>query len=167
MPCERGVVSHHAAAAHAAVVRHVGVGHEQVVAADFGDAAALRRAAIHGGEFTEHIAIADFEARGFAGVFEILRRIADGGELEDLVARADGRLAVDHRMRSYPGAGPYAHTIADDGVRTYRDIGGNLGLGRNDGARIDATHVQVTVGEVLLVSGATIISAEVTTSSPT
>ena len=65
----------------------------------------LRRAAIHGGELAEHVAIADFEARGLALVLEILRRVADGGELEDLVARADGGGPVDDRVRPDPGAG--------------------------------------------------------------
>ena len=41
------------------------------------------------GEFAEHVAVADLEAGRLALVFEILRRVADRGELENLVARAD------------------------------------------------------------------------------
>ena len=104
VPGQRGVVSHDAVAADAAVVRDVREGHEQVVAADGGDAAAVRGAAIHGGELAEHVAIADLEARGLALVLEILRRITDGRELEDLVAGADGGGAVDDRVRTDPGA---------------------------------------------------------------
>ena len=48
VPGERGAVGEDHAVAHLAVVRDVGVGHEQVVVADAGDAAALGGAAVDG-----------------------------------------------------------------------------------------------------------------------
>ena len=72
----------------------------------------LHRAAIHGGELAKHVAIADLEPRGLALVLEVLRRVADGGELEDLVVGADGGRALDDRVRSDPGAGADAHAVA-------------------------------------------------------
>src|SRR4029079_2651939 len=122
---------------------------------------------VHGGELAEHVAIADLEARRLALVLEVLRRIADRGELEDLVGRADGGRSVDDRVRPDPGAGADAYTVADHRERTHRDIRREFGTGRNDCAGIDTAHVACAFGEVLLVSGATIISADVTSSSPT
>ena len=62
---------------------------------------------------------------------------------------------------------PMVHAVADDGVRAHRHVGRELRLRRNDGAGIDAAHAGGAFAEVLLVSGATISSAEVTSSSPT
>ena len=63
-------------------------------------------AAIDGAELAEHVAVADLEPRGLALVLVVLRRIADGRELEDLVARAHAGGAVDDRVRAdqVPGA---------------------------------------------------------------
>ena len=49
----------------------------------------LDGAAVDGGELAEHVAVADLEARRLALVLLVLRRVADRGELEDLVVRAD------------------------------------------------------------------------------
>ena len=84
VPAERGVVGHHDVVAELAVVRHVRVGHEQVVVADARDALVVRRAAVDGAELAEHVAVADLEPRRLAPVLLVLRRIADRGELEDL-----------------------------------------------------------------------------------
>ena len=102
-------------------------------------------AAIHRGEFAEHVAIADLETRRFALVLEILRRVADRGELEDLVAGADawsGPLMTACGPIQVPA--PMLHAGADDRVRTHGHVGGELRLGRDDGAGVDSAHDRVT-----------------------
>ena len=71
--------------AERAVVRDVRVGHEQIVIADARHALIADGAAVDGAELADHVAIADLQARRLAGVFLVLRRLADRGELEDLV----------------------------------------------------------------------------------
>ena len=88
---ERRDVRHHAVITDHAVVRHVRVRHEQVVAADARHALVVRRAAVDGRELAEHVAVADLEPRRLALVLLVLRRIADRAELEDAVADADAR----------------------------------------------------------------------------
>jgi len=51
-----------------------------------------------------NIAVADFEQRRFAR-YSCPAARRQGSELKDLVAGADARRTVDHRMRADPGAG--------------------------------------------------------------
>ena len=84
---ERRVVGEDALVADDAVVRDVRVGHEEVVVADARDALVLLGAAIERHEFADHVAVADLEPGRLAAVLLVLRRVADGGELEDAVVR--------------------------------------------------------------------------------
>ena len=56
-----------------AIVRHVAVGHEQVVAPDSRHVVFLFRAAIDGHSLAKGVSITDFEARRRAGVAVVLR----------------------------------------------------------------------------------------------
>ena len=129
------------------------------------------RAAIHRHILAEHVAIADYQARGLTLVFLVLRRIADGGELEHLVAGAQHRGAVDHGMRADPAARTDGHLGADDRERTDLDVVGNPRLGRDDCARVDACHGRQpqtgSIGVALSASGNSIISADAASASPT
>lgn len=71
MPRQRGVVGQHTSVADHAVVGNVHVDHQQVVIAHFGQAGALRGAAVNGHAFADAVAIAHFNARRFARVFQI------------------------------------------------------------------------------------------------
>src|SRR4029078_8029339 len=123
---ERGVVSHHDLVSDAAIVCDVRKRHEEVVAADDREATTADGAAVHGGELAEYIAIADLEARGLALVLEILRRVADRRELENLVLGADGGRPLDDGVRPDPGARTDAHAFLDHRVRADDDVGGKL-----------------------------------------
>jgi hypothetical protein len=68
--------------------------------------------------------LADLEARGLALVLLVLRRVADRGELEDVVVGADRGQAADHRMGGDAGAGANAHPGADDREWTDLDVSG-------------------------------------------
>src|SRR6185295_3091465 len=127
---------HHALAADVAIVRDVCERHEEVVASDGGHTTARDRAAIHGREFAEHVAVTDLEPRRFAFVLEVLRRVADGRKLVDLVARADRRGTVDDGVRADPGTGADLYAGADHGIRAHGHVGGELRLRRHDGARV-------------------------------
>ena len=63
--------------ADADVVGDVGVGHQQVVAADAGDQAAALGAAVDGDELADAVAVADAGLGALALVFQVLRGDAD------------------------------------------------------------------------------------------
>src|SRR5579871_5821972 len=85
---QRGAVGEHGAIPDTAVMRNVGIGHEQVVVADARHALAVGRTPIDGAALAEGIAVADLEARRFPLVLQVLRRIPDGGELVDAIIGA-------------------------------------------------------------------------------
>jgi len=58
-----------------------------------------------------------------------LRHGADRCELKDLVARADGRLALDDDVRCHAGGVAEAHARTQDRVGADRDIGPQFGAG--------------------------------------
>jgi hypothetical protein len=88
---QRRVVCEHALAADAAIVRDVRVRHEKVVAADYGHALVLGRAAIQRHALANDVAVADFKSRGLAPVLLVLRRGSHRRELENAVVSADAR----------------------------------------------------------------------------
>ena len=73
-------VHEHGVIADQAIVGDVRVGHDQIVAAEARDAAALDRAAIHGAEFAKLVRVADFERNALARVGQILRIAANRAE---------------------------------------------------------------------------------------
>jgi hypothetical protein len=146
---EGSAVGEHGVGADDAVVRHVRVRHEQVVVADERHALVAGGAAVDGAALAEHVAVADREQRRFAAVFLVLRRIADRGELEHAVVGAQGGRAVDDRVRPDDTARTDAHLRTDDAERPDAHVRGELGLRRNDRARVDHRPA----------SGATIMSA--------
>src|SRR6516165_870000 len=148
---EHGVVADHA------VVRDVGERHEQVVAANGGDALVVGGAAVDGAALAEDVAVADDQPGRLAAVFLVLGRIADGSELEDAVVRADRGRAVHDHVWPDDGARTDLHLWANDAEGTDRHIRREPRLGGDDGARVD--HLPV--------SGATIMSAWATSASPT
>jgi hypothetical protein len=77
-----------------AVVRNVGVGKEKIAVADQRVATVLRGAGVDGREFSEDVVVADCRRGRLAGVLSILRDVADGRELEQVVARAEARAPV-------------------------------------------------------------------------
>src|SRR5712664_3907087 len=59
MPAERGPVRHDDVTANLAIVRDVGIGHDQVVIADSGASPALHRAAVDGDKLADLVVVAD------------------------------------------------------------------------------------------------------------
>ena len=90
--------------ADADVVGDVGVGHEQVVAADGGEQAAALGAAMDGDEFADAVAVADAGLGALAFVLEVLRGHADGAvRKEDIVLADRGgafQVVIGHQARA-------------------------------------------------------------------
>jgi hypothetical protein len=63
-------------------------------------------ASVHGAEFPEAIVIPDLEVGRFAGIFEILRLLADRAEGVEPVARTDSRGTKNRYMILQPAALP-------------------------------------------------------------
>src|SRR5450432_2174701 len=116
---------------------HMRIRHQQIVIADVRHAPVVAGAAIHRDAFAEYVAVADFQARRFTVVFLILRRVAQRGKLEYLVAGPDSRRTVDDHVRSDPAAGADADVRPDDAERPDRNVRGNLRLRRYHRARVD------------------------------
>src|SRR5258708_184030 len=165
MPAECGAIGHHDLVAETAVMSHVRIRHQQIVVADVRHSPIVGGAAIHRDGFAKHVAVADFEKRGLALLFLVLRRVAQGSELKNLVAGADARRSVDHRVRADPSAGADDHIRTDDRERTDLDVRRYLRLRRYHRARID--HPASPFGFEPLVSGATMISADATSTPST
>src|SRR4029077_20732068 len=154
---EHRAVGEHGVAAHHAVMGHVRAGHQQVVVADTRDPLVVSRAAVDGAELAEHVALADHEPRGLAAVFLVLRRIADGSELEHVVAGPDDGRPVDHCGGAADGTRADLHARPYHRERADRDVASEARLGRHHGTRVDHPPD----------SGATIMSACATSLSPT
>jgi hypothetical protein len=60
-----------------AVVRHMSIGHEQIMTADTGQALILHCPAVNRHTFTKNIVITHFKSRRFAGVLLVLAFLAN------------------------------------------------------------------------------------------
>jgi len=132
---EGGAVGEDAVVADDGVVGDVGVGKEVVVVADDGGFGS--GATVDGDVFAEGVAVANEDAGWFAGVFEILRALADGGERVELVVGADGGVAIDDDVAVQVAAVAEGDVVVDDAVGADGDIGTNDGLWRDDRGGMD------------------------------
>src|SRR5271157_5595541 len=80
------------------VVPNMRVGHDEDLAADAGDAAALGRAAGDGDVLTDDVVVADFKPRGFAAIRDVLRVHAQRGEGINLVVAAEAAGPAYHNV---------------------------------------------------------------------
>jgi hypothetical protein len=136
-PASVAAVAEDGVVADGAVVRDVGVGHQQVVVADAGHAAAARRAAMDGHELADHVAVADHHPRRLAAELQVLRHQADRGHREDFVVVADLGDAVDDARRADPAVTADADVLADRHVRPDDRARADLRAGMHDGRRMD------------------------------
>src|SRR5437879_6068455 len=118
-----------------AVVRHVGVGHEEAPCADARDAGD-GRAPVQRGGLTHHAAGSQDELGAFPSVFQVLRSSPHESARVNLAAFTDLR-KFDHSMRSH------GHTRRERYLFTDHGIGANLNRGikarrlMNDSGRMD------------------------------
>src|SRR5690606_36918679 len=122
-----------------AIVSNVGVGHDPVVIAHTGHAHILHRTGIDGDVFTNHIAIADFQASRFTSVLLVLRHAADGAETVEMVVATNRGHAIYHAVRAHFGARPYRDIGPNDAVGPDLDIICKLSACSDDGCFMN-TH---------------------------
>ena len=85
MAAEGRSVGQNDVVADVAIVRDVGVSHDQYMASHASQAAALDGAAVDGDELANLVMVTDLEPSGFAGVGEVLRRHADRAKRKEAV----------------------------------------------------------------------------------
>src|SRR2546427_772345 len=143
-------------AADLAVMREMHVRHDPVVAADAGHSRVELGAAVDGDVLADDVAVADLDRRVLAGVFLVLRRRADRGEMEDAVAPADASTAVEHDVRADPGALAQFDPGAYDRVRPDLDLCCQLRTVMDDGGGVNRRHApQIGLTEHRMVAAAT------------
>src|SRR6266446_4235615 len=104
MPAQRRRVCHDDVTPNLAIMRNVGIGHDQVVVADLGASPALDRAAVDGDKLADYVMVADLQACRFACVGDVLRRQANRSEREKDVVRANFRGSLDSDVRNQAAA---------------------------------------------------------------
>ena len=137
----------YAPVADRAVVADVGLGHDEVVAADFG-VALLVDGAVDDDVLVDLVVVADAEEGLFAVPAEVLRVGAYHGTLEDLVVMAEDGV-VEHG-----GVGADLAVVADDGVAVDEGESVDLDVVAELGGRVYECHGVNDVGHrILLVEG--------------
>lgn len=114
-----------------AIMRDVGISHDQVMAANTSYAAAFYRSAVDGDKFANGVVISDLETCGFAGVSYVLWRETDRTKWKKAVIGTNFArpLEGDMRLKMAP--------FAEFDVRPDYAIGTNFAGGSNPGSRID------------------------------
>ncbi len=113
---QRGRIRHDDVVADLAVMRDVGVSHDEVVIAESGATTPFRCSPIDGNELSNLVVIADFKASGFTRVANILRSQTDRSELVEAVVRADFGFAFDHHVRDQMAACAKFYIGSDDAI---------------------------------------------------
>ena len=131
------VVGEHGMVPDCAVVCDMDICHDPVVVAHAGLAGVLHGTPIDGAVFANRIAVSDVQLRGFAGVLLVLRIVADGCELKDVVVLADDAGPLQHHVGLDSRAPADLHIRSDNAVWTDRHVRVKTCTCRNHGARVD------------------------------
>src|SRR4029077_5461922 len=91
---ECGGICKHGMGADLAIVCDVRVSHNQIVAAEPSDAAALRGAAVNGAELVKFVRVADFERDALPLVSQVLRVAANRTEGREMIIASQARGAL-------------------------------------------------------------------------
>src|SRR5205823_11428012 len=118
-----------------AIMSKMHVGHEQTVFAD-GCLERVRRSAIDRGVFANHGALPDLDRRFLSGKLQILWRPAQYGSHSDLNVLAELDVSFECRARGDNTSTGNHAIVADDRKRADFDIGGDLGVRRDDCRRV-------------------------------
>ncbi len=129
MPSQGGSIAEHRPTPNMTVVRHMGVGHEQIVIANGGQPTTIFSPPMHRAELAESIPVPDLEARLAAAVLQILRLEPDTGMRKNTVLPADPAGAVDLSAGADLGTLSNADVGPNHSVRPHRHAGSQLGRG--------------------------------------
>jgi hypothetical protein len=140
VPGDEHAVDQDAVVAHHAVVAHVAAGHEHVVAADARERLFLGRATVDGHELADDVVVAHLEAALHGAVLQVLRRGADGGVCQEVVARAQRGAAGHEAVRADARVRADLHAALDDRVRADLDRVVQLRVRVDDRGGMDLAH---------------------------
>src|SRR5207248_2766471 len=96
---QRGSVGEDHMISNNAVMRHVGIGHDQRVIPDASQAAALYSSAVDSHEFANCVVIADLKPCGLALIADVLRTQSDGRKWKEAIVGADHARSVHRYVR--------------------------------------------------------------------
>ena len=125
-PARVRCIRHDDAVSNAAIMRHMTVSHEKIMAAYYRDPMSSLGASIEGYEFAENIIFAYFEACWFSLELQILRVGPDGVMTVKMTIPADRRPTIDTDMGIEDDAVSYGGMRPNDAIRADRSFGGNF-----------------------------------------
>src|SRR5690554_1613220 len=97
--CKGGAVGKNSVITNYAIVGHMHISHEQVVATDPGFALILHGAPVNSATFPNGVVVADNQCGWFASVLFILTLFTNAGKLENPIVPANNRRSFHHYMR--------------------------------------------------------------------
>lgn len=115
---ERSAVSEDHVVANPAVVRDVGLSHEEIVGADLGEVAPAFRSPMKGGELAESVALAGAQPTSFASILHIVRDLAGGHEWKKDRAAPELGWTFDYTVARHANVVMQDHVVADDRIRS-------------------------------------------------
>jgi len=104
----------------------MGIGHNEIMIADDGDAVAAERAAMHADKLAENVIMADTEPGCFAFVFQVLGICAYRTVAEKAASFSNCRPALDGDVGVQHGACSDLCVGADHAIRAYVGLGGDF-----------------------------------------
>ena len=164
MTAEQDVVGEHHIVSHLAIMRHMGADHEETMVADFGHAAAVLGAGIHGDIFADIAVGADHEPRRPAAVMRRLRRRAERCERMNDGARTDGCMAGEIDVPDQPAAVADRDMSADGAIGADRYIAADCSPRLDPSRGIDDGSVHVSA--IMAPTSASATSWPATLASP-
>lgn len=137
VPAERGRIRHDDVVSDLAIVRDVGVRHDEIMAAHTRKSTAFHRAPIDGDKFADSVVISYLETRGFAGVSQILRSQADRAEWKEAVVGADFGWAFSGYMRQQMASIPKLDMRSDHAIGADFATRSHPRAGIDNGSRVN------------------------------
>src|SRR5512133_173580 len=132
-----GAVGEDVLAAHVAVMGDVGPGHQEVVVAQGGEAAAALGPAVEGAALADHVPVAHHQAGRCALELQVLGTHAQGGVGIDVVVLAELGVGTDDDMAAQLGAGTDDSIAFDDTEGAHDHALAQSGLRAHHAARMD------------------------------
>src|SRR5882762_6845759 len=142
---QRGSVGQDHVVSNTAIVRDVGVRHHKDVTSNASQASTFDRTPVDGDKLSNLVVIADFQAGGFSGVGQILRRHADRGERKESIVRTNFCRAFNGYMGNQIAALTEFYVGSDGAIWANFTRGVDLGLRIDDGRRMYAHRGYVPI----------------------
>ncbi len=106
-----------------AVMRNVGIGHQNIAVTDVGNPTAAFGAAIDGRELANGVVIADLNTGRLSVVLEVLGFGTERGELRNPVVTTERNRSLDHAVGSNRRPRTDPRSGVDDRIRANDDAG--------------------------------------------